>query len=242
MNRWRSLLALLPFVSACKAFFPAPAPMTSLPYPAAPGARAPALLVLLPGRGDTAASFEQHGFISAVRSRNLPVDVVAANATYGYYVRETLHERANPDVLEPLLAKGYPRVWLGGISMGALGSLLLAKDHPGRISGLILFAPYLGEEEVIAEVEGAGGLAKWQPPAGETDYQRTVWRDLKALTSGVQPGPELYLAFGEQDRFARAHRLLAAALPPERVLRTDGAHDWPPWQKLWGTFLDGWRP
>jgi pimeloyl-ACP methyl ester carboxylesterase len=242
MNRWRSLLALLPFVSACKAFFPAPAPMQSLPYPAQAQARAPALLVLLPGRGDNAESFEEHGFISAVHDRKLPVDVVAADATFGYYVKETLHERANQDVLDPLLAKGYEHVWLGGISMGGLGSLLLAKDHPGKIEGVILFAPYLGEEEVVQEVERAGGLAQWQPPVGETDYQRALWRDLKALTSGEQRGPAIYLAFGEQDRFARGHRLLAAALPPERVLRTEGKHDWPPWQKLWGTFLDSWRP
>ncbi len=236
----RLLAAVLPLLAGCRVLFPAPAPMSSLSYPAA--GPAPTLLVLLPGSGDRAVTYEERGFIAAVRERGLPVDVVAANATFGYYVHQTLRDRMEEDVLTPLFAKGHPHLWLGGISMGGLGAVLLAADHPGKVEGIFMLAPYLGEAPVLDEIERAGGLAKWEPPEGRTDFQREAWRALKTFTDGAPGRPQLYLGFGEDDRFHRGHRLLAAALPPDKVFRTDGGHDWPPWQRLWGTLLDAWMP
>lgn len=47
----------------------------------------------------------------------------------------------------------------------------------------------------------------------------------------------LYLGYATDDRFAFSHRLLAAALPPERVFTTEGGHDWPEWTRLWRRML-----
>ena len=44
-------------------------------------------------------------------------------------------------------------------------------------------------------------------------------------------------ASAESDRYAYGHRLLAAALPKERVLVTAGGHDWKAWDRLWSEFL-----
>jgi hypothetical protein len=49
--------------------------------------------------------------------------------------------------------------------------------------------------------------------------------------------PALYLGYAGQDRFAPAHRLLAAALPPARVASVPGEHDWPSWIALWQALL-----
>jgi pimeloyl-ACP methyl ester carboxylesterase len=198
------------------------------------------LLVLMPGIGDSAEDFAEYGFIDAVRQRKLPVDIISTNATLGYYAKRTLHERIELDVLAPARKAGYEQIWFGGISMGGLGSLLVAQRHGAELAGIILIAPYLGEEEAYADIVKAGGLARWQPPARSesSDYQREMWRWLKTATANPASAPPIHLLSGDQDKFAQAHRLLGATLPPERRFRTRGAHDWAPWQRLWADFLD----
>ena len=68
---------------------------------------------------------------------------------------------------------------------------------------------------------------------------RFMWRWLRerALSPNA-PQPPLWIGYGESDRFVASNRLIAATLPPEHVLVTDGGHTWAPWQRLWGEFLD----
>src|SRR5262249_1101832 len=82
----RSLLwAALP-LCGCSVFWPAPTPMRALDYVAArPPARC--LVVFLPGLGDEAEDFAKQGLVVEVQKRKLSIDVVAANATFGYYVK-----------------------------------------------------------------------------------------------------------------------------------------------------------
>jgi hypothetical protein len=47
----------------------------------------------------------------------------------------------------------------------------------------------------------------------------------------------LWLAYAESDRYAYGHRLLASALPKDRVLVAPGGHDWKAWDGLWREFL-----
>jgi pimeloyl-ACP methyl ester carboxylesterase len=208
-----------------------------------PAGRARCLLVLLPGAGDSAEDFAQHGFVDELRRRPLAVDVLSANATMGYYFRGTLAERLDLDAVQPALARGYEHVWAVGISMGGLGSLLYSLRQPSRVDGLLLLAPYLGDTSLIREVRDAGGVAKWQaPPAAEPNdknYQRQLWRWLQALTSGAEKGPELYLGWGTEDRrVGEAAAVLAPALPPTHVSQAPGGHDWPAWLPLFARFLD----
>ncbi len=46
------------------------------------------------------------------------------------------------------------------------------------------------------------------------------------------------LAYGHDDKLAASHRVLAAALPPRRVLVVPGGHDWEPWQAAWRQFVE----
>jgi alpha-beta hydrolase superfamily lysophospholipase len=110
------------------------------------------LLVLLPPAYGSARDFVDHGFVSAIRSRGLPVDVIAAGAMADHYLDETVVARLHADVIAPARAKGYRRLWLAGISIGGFGSLLTMQSHAADIEGLLLLAPYLGSRPAVNEV------------------------------------------------------------------------------------------
>jgi pimeloyl-ACP methyl ester carboxylesterase len=221
-------------LSGCTLFFPAPTPMHTSAYPARAGMQSPSLLVLLPGRGDSAEQFDKHGITKMVRQLPTPVDVVAVDAGLGYYMRATLRVRLSEDVIGPARATGYRSIGVGGISMGGLGALWYAEQRPGDVAGVLAIAPFLGDDDVIDEIERAGGVAKWTPvkPIDPDDYQRRIWLWLQGCTRQPSTCPRIYLGFGKSDRFVRAHRLLAAVLPADQVLQVEGDHDWGPWQRV----------
>jgi pimeloyl-ACP methyl ester carboxylesterase len=227
-------------VTGCTSWLPAPVPMRTSSDRADPNKQARCLLVFLPGMGDSDKDFAEHGFIEAIRKRKLSVDIVSANATLGYYGKRTLRDRVTADILVPARKAGYQRIWFAGISMGGLGSLLMAQVLGRELAGIFLMAPYLGDEDIQDEIKSAGGLASWQPAANidPDDYQRDLWRWLKHATEKPDTAPPIYLASGDQDKLALGHRLLGGVLPPERRFRTRGAHDWAPWLVLWNDFLD----
>jgi pimeloyl-ACP methyl ester carboxylesterase len=224
--------------AGCGLFYRAPAPIPSIPYAGIAPATERDLLVLLPGRGDHADSFAEQGIVQSARQSIPSLDVIAADATLGYYIHRNLGERLVADVIAPAKARGYRSIWLGGISMGGLGSLLFAQQNPGVVTDVILVAPFLGDDQVIDEIDRAGGLAAWQPAnISSDDYQRDLWRWLKACTEGRQACPRILLGFGSADRFVKGHLLLAAALPPNQVAAVPGEHTWEPWRKLFAMLL-----
>ena len=236
-----ALPALL--LCACLRWFPAPVPMTSIAWSrpaAAPHARC--LVVFLPGMGDDAADFERHGFVADLRLRGLSVDIVAADATIGYYSRGMFLDRLATDVVEPARARGYEQLWLIGNSLGGFGTLYYARAHAADITGVLALAPYLGERDVIDEIYAQGGLASWQGPAKvdamtPDNSQREIWRWLQAVIRGQERGPDLYLGFGRTDKLEHADALLAQALPEDHVSVIPGAHDWDTWRRLFDRFI-----
>ena len=214
--------------------YPAPAPIRSIYYSTTPTTRQRALLLLLPGRSDTAADFEKQGFVQAARESHAPLDVVAVDARFGYYISKTLGQRVTTDVIAPAKASGYRSFWLAGVSMGGLGALLYAQQHPNEVDGVLAIAPFLGDDDVIEEIEHAGGLAQWKSigKASPGDYQRELWLWLGRCLPRAQGCPRIFLGFGTADRFVRAHRLLAAVLPPEQILEVPGEHEWAPWLRI----------
>ena len=85
-------------------------------------------------RGDSAGDWAAHGFVSDLRAAGLNFDVVATNATIGYYMKETIVERMRDDVLTPARQQGYKQIWIVGASMGGLGSLIVASRLPGAVA------------------------------------------------------------------------------------------------------------
>jgi pimeloyl-ACP methyl ester carboxylesterase len=196
----------------------------------------------MPGLGDTPDAFFDHGFVhDAVRASDR-CDLVAVDAHLGYYTSGTLRERIGRDVLLVAHARGYREIWMVGISLGGLGSLLVARDQPELVDGVVLLAPYLGDERIVRSVIDAGGLGRWQPPevrqpTSVSQYTAALWSWLRGYVDRPSEMPALYLGYGTEDRLAPAARALAAVMPPSHVLTTSGGHDWGTWRILWRSLL-----
>jgi pimeloyl-ACP methyl ester carboxylesterase len=233
----RPLLPLLMILSAlllAACFRPKPAtvPLRTLAIaPGEPDVRC--LVVFLPGRGDGPEDYVSNGFPEALRRAGSPCAMVGVDSHLGYFAEKTIVTRLQEDVIGPARARGQ-EVWLAGISLGGLGSLLYTREHPDEVKGLMLLAPYLGEEDLIQDVVHAGGLAQWSKD--ETDFQR-LWLFLKGFQGPDSRLPPLWLGYGRSDRFAEPDGLLAAVLPPGHVFNADGGHTWRTWRNLWDQML-----
>lgn len=205
-----------------------------------PGPRANRImLVMLPGARDRPEDLVERGFVRALRDRGLPVDVAVAGAKADYYLERTVTARLAKQVVGPLRARCYRRIWFMGISLGAMGSAAYAREHAGAVEGIILIAPFLGTRGLIAEVTRAGGLERWQPgriDPEDDERQLAVW--LKAYRPDAPHLPKICLGYGTDDRFAPASAMLAQKLPAAQVVTIQGGHDWPTWTMLWERLLD----
>jgi len=223
---------LLLAVSGCAWMYSAPVPLHTERYAAAATGRASTLLVLMPGRGDSAGDWAAHGFISDLRAAGLTFDVLSTNATIGYYLKETIVDRMWTDVLAPARQQGYKQIWVVGASMGGLGTLIVASRLSGAVDRLVLLSPYLGPNSLMREIEAAGGPVRWTPTDPADPYQR-VWQWLRKYAEPGAPMPPLWLGFARQEGMAANHRLLAQLLPADRVFEVDGTHGWVAWRQLW---------
>ncbi|OWW21166.1 alpha/beta hydrolase [Noviherbaspirillum denitrificans] len=196
------------------------------------------LMVFLPGIGDVAEDFIRRGFIERVRHHGVASGSVVLDAHYGYYASRSLHALLRRDVLDAADKEGYQKVWMTGISLGGFGAASFAAMHPDRVAGLLLLAPYLGNESLIREIRQAGGARHWEPGRiTEDDYPRRLWAWLKHAYAAGGTDMPIYLGYGTHDRFAPAHRLLEELLPPANVCALPGGHDWRTWERLWRHFM-----
>lgn len=234
---------LLPAVVAalllggCGALRPATVPIRTVTIESGGSGRC--LAVLLPGRFAAPEGFAEGKFGEAVRERGLDLDVIAVDAHLGYYRTRTVLERLREDVILPARAKGTDQVWLVGTSLGGLGSLLYLRDHPEDLSGVLAIASFLGDDDVLREIEAAGGPRAWRPPAqiAQNDIGRNIWSWLSTGAVADQKVP-VYVGWGTSDDFDRSNRMLASLLPPERTFTAPGAHDMETWNRIWSQFLD----
>lgn len=218
---------------------PSPAPLLSLEYPG--DRHSKTLIVFLTGIDDLAEDFERRGFIDELRRRDVPADALALDAHYGYYAARVIHERLTEDVIVPARAAGYEQIWLAGVSLGGFGAASYAARYPSEITGLSLFAPYLGGPALIGEIARAGGMRHWEPGhVAGADYQRALWAGLKQHFAINPDALRIHLGYGRRDMFAKANSLLADALPENRVYSIPGGHDWSTWRTLWRMFLADW--
>jgi len=197
------------------------------------------LIVFLPGAYDKPEHFVDHGFIHALRDRQVVVDALMADMHVEYYTADQVVERLREDIILPAQEKGYKHIWLVGISLGGYGALLYARLHASDISGLFLIAPFMGNRTLLAEI-GRTGLAEWSAGQIESaDKERALWSWLQCYSNANRSErPSLYIGYGTEDRFADSNRTLAKILPSEHVIVTDGGHEWATWIRLWQAFLD----
>jgi pimeloyl-ACP methyl ester carboxylesterase len=235
-----SFLLFLLLLGGCVRYLPArlrstPVPLHVVRYPGSvpAGGQPRTLVVLLPGRWDRPRDFGKYSFPEIAARAGAQVDMVAVDAHLNYYLKNMIVDRLREDVIGPA-RQHYDRIWLVGISIGGTGALLYAAQHPEDLAGVVLFAPYLGEDAVIDEVAAHGSLASWQPPeaVAEDDFQRRIWIGLQSYAR-EKARPPLYLGWGETDSFARANGLLARELPKDHIFTAPGGHEWKAWKALW---------
>jgi pimeloyl-ACP methyl ester carboxylesterase len=215
--------------------------MKLLAHPSPRAGDAPTLLILLPGFDIRAEDFVAHGFVAALHDGEDAVDLVVAEPDLDLYLDGGI-TRALCALIDEQNRRPHQRVWLGGISLGCLGALLAASAAPGPIDGVILLAPYLGNQGLIAEIGRSGGLLSWEAGTiADNDGERRLLAWLKSYLSDGCRRPALQLGYGTSDRFAASAKLLAAGLPPSQVHLAEGGHDWPTWADLWRQILDA-RP
>lgn len=216
-----------------------PLPALAFTNPRASASRC--LVVFLPGFLDTPDSYLDHHFPRALMAGGSPCDAVAVDLHYRYYGEGAgLADVVREDVLEPAVARGYERIWLVGISMGGLGTLLTAQRNADLVEGVILIAPFVGEESTLREIEAAGGAAAWRPPAAlasapttSDNYTAKLWAWLRGYHTDPDARPPLYIGWGEDDRLGAADRLLAALVPEDHVFLGPGGHNWATWTPIW---------
>ncbi len=190
-------------------------------------------VIFLPGVLDKPKDFDRHGFADGVRDAGLDLHLVAADAHLAYYREQTVLDRLHQDLVGPLVDQGQ-KVWLVGISLGGVGSLLYSRDHRQQIEGLVLLAPFLGEDDVIEEIRAEGGPLAWTPPEvlKEDDVGRKLWSWIREWHS-LEERPEIYLGYGQADDFAPANAMLANLLEEDHVALHPGDHNWKAWVPLW---------
>jgi pimeloyl-ACP methyl ester carboxylesterase len=192
------------------------------------------LLVILPGFGNDATDLEDRGVAEAIHQSWPEADVLLASATFAYYRDGKLVPRLHEEIVQPARRRGYAQIWLAGASMGGMGALLYEREHPGELTGIVLFAPFLGSGELLNEIRAAGGPRKWNPgplPAemNPDNYQRQVWKMVKGWADRPEFARRVWLACGTSDHLIDDVRLLAPELPGARYLELSGGHTWGLW-------------
>ncbi|MGQ0587288.1 MAG: alpha/beta hydrolase-fold protein [Gammaproteobacteria bacterium] len=210
-----------------------PIATVSLPAPAPNGARE--VVVVLPGFGDDAEVMHDRGIAESMQRAWPHADVVLASATFAYYRGGRLVERLEQDVIEPA-RKRYAKVWLAGASMGGAGALLYERAYPGRVAGVLLFAPFLGDDDVLDAIRAAGGVRKWDPGAVPAavdgdNWQREIWRVIAGWAQDPKLAQRAWLVCGRDDRLLGAAQLAAEALPAAHFFEVDGGHTWKVWRQ-----------
>jgi pimeloyl-ACP methyl ester carboxylesterase len=193
------------------------------------------LVIVLPGIGGDAAEMKDERLPQAIHESWPEADIVLTSATFAYYRDDKLVPRLDQEIVEPAYASGYTRVWLAGASLGGMGALLYEREHPGKVTGIALFAPFLGDTELLEEIRSAGGLKLWEPgplPSQMTgdNYQRQVWKMVREWACRPGLARRVWLAVGTRDRFLEGARLLEPELPKTHYLELTGGHTWDLWR------------
>lgn len=238
--RWLAPLMLLAALAGCASVGDASRPIPTLHVPAAqPATR---LVVVLPGRGDDIAGLQRAGIANAIQSAWPDADVVLTGLSLAYYLEGRAAPRLREEIVLPARARGYREVWLLGASMGGMGAIMYDRHHPGEVDGLVLLAPYLGDDAVQRAIAQAGGLANWNPgprPAAidRGNFSRELWRRVQEWSRTPAQSHRVWLAYGEDDYLRPAIELLVPALPDAQVLRRPGGHTWRVWTPAAETLL-----
>ena len=219
-----SLLIAISLTAGCAFFRSTSVPIASEYYHYQPSNST--LIVLLHGRGGAATNFVNYGAVEQIMACQPKANIVGVDSHFGYYRERIIEERLREDIIRPALDNGTRQVWIFGISMGGLGSLVYRQRYPEDIEAVILMAPYLGEWDELGIYVQNPELAR---QSGDPDFVK-IW---DALTTIPVDDPAITLAYGEDDDSNQQHRWIASLLDQSRIITGPGGHNWDTWKNLW---------
>jgi pimeloyl-ACP methyl ester carboxylesterase len=233
--QFMTALAALP-MSACQLLLPRPTrPLRKLQFDSQ-GNEARELVLLLPGRLSPPEEFVQFGIVDLVRKQRPLARIVAPDLHLGYYMRGLADVYLHEEIISPAKKQGL-RVTIIGVSMGGLGALTYSLRFPGEVDEMLLLSPFVGEKELLAEIERAGGLEKWESPVetprSKAEALQKMWIEIKRqwLSRSGPPFP-IALAVGKSDRLLASNRFFARyILKPDQLIEIEGGHDWDCWKQ-----------
>ncbi len=241
LRKLKLCIAAILIFSCTACFLKTETPIQTIHYQTG-AAQSENLIIFLPGRFSKYTDYDAKGFINAIKVSGISADAVAVDAHLGYYVKRILLDRLLEDVVKPAREKGYRRIWIVGASMGGTGAALYAQKYHDTVEGVFLIAPFLGDREVIDEINGAGGVRLWVPvkPYKKKDYQRPLWEWFQVVVKDQESYPVICCGYGTGDKYVdhiAAVTILAKELPGGRIYTAPGGHDWEPWLVLFNSFL-----
>jgi len=190
-------------------------------------------IAMLNGSYSDPQDLVREGLFAEADAHALASELIAAELRASWFADGTIVDRLREHVVAPAQARGYARVWLGGISLGALSALAYVARREQDVEGLVLLSPYPGARDIQREIDAAGGLARWQPAIpDEGDFEREAWQWLASRGKSMP----VQCWFGRGDRFVEGQRRIAATLDPIGVHEREGGHDWPAWRAFWREF------
>ena len=201
------------------------------------GKKTDKLIIFFPGLYDRAEKFKDEAFFSIARKEGITADMVSANVNVFHLVKEMMIERIELDVFNTAKDSGYKNIWLVGVSLGGLNSLLFNIKHERDICGVVTLAPYVANTPLIEDLSEAKEIKYWQPDSDENKLVLEkrlqflwVWLKEKAANNNLN---NIYLGYGKQDKYINAIKLFENILDKNYVVTVKGGHTWATGKKIW---------
>ena len=195
------------------------------------------LIIFFPGLYDSAVIFKDESFFSIARKEGINADMVSVDVNVYHLVKEMMIERVEKDIFERAKKSGYKNIWLVGVSLGGLNSLLFNIKHENDICGVVTLAPYVANTPLIEDLRNAKEVMNWEPDSNDNrrsldNILQFLWVWLKEKSSKDDLN-HIYLGYGKQDRYIGAIKLLENILDKNHVVAVEGGHNWSTAQKIW---------
>lgn len=193
------------------------------------------VIVFLPGLYDSADIFVEKSFFTMARKEGIKADMVAASIDVEHLLQNKMLLRIKRDIIAQV--KAYKNIWFVGVSLGGLNSLLFYKNNEEAICGLVILAPYLGNDDLTEELKTAGKIKNWRPrfdknkEAIDNRIDR-LWLWFKTQSTKGQLD-NIYLGYGRKDKYVESIKILETLLPDKNITVVEGKHNWEAGQKIW---------
>ena len=172
------------------------------------GKKTDRLIIFFPGLYDTEEKFKDEDFFSIARKEGVSADLVSVNVNVFHLVKGMMIERVEKDIFETAKETGYKNIWLVGVSLGGLNSLLFNIKHEKDLCGVVTLAPYVADTPLTEDLSDAKSINDWKPSTNgdKLDLEKRLqqlWIWLKESSSNNNL-KKIYLGYGKQDRYIDA--------------------------------------